>query len=176
MRLVAIALLGLVACRTTPRVSPVAPVPGVTTGTPTTPVPTPTTTPSIAGPAVPSCVDPQRDAITRMQLTADTKFDDSQAIDLNQDGQPDVILQINEGREDMHLLYLMDHGCGQFVGAIRAFMLGCTYSAIAKGMCELSVDTWLMHGDRKRCRWVFSGGVYVELSECEDIMGPRKSR
>ncbi len=111
-----------------------------------------------------------------MQLTPDIKLDDSQAIDFNQDGQPDVVVQIDGGREDMHVLYVMDHGCGQFLGAIRAFTVDCAYSAKPRAMCDLSVDTWLMHGDRKRCRWVFSGGKYALTTGCDVIVGPRKVR
>lgn len=180
MRLVSVALLTLVACRTSPVVPTTSPVVGATTSEPTTPIggaaAAPTTAPATPVAASPSCLDPRRDAVTRMQLAPDTKFDDNQTIDFNHDGQPDVIVQIDGGREEMHLLYVMDRGCGQFVGAIRAFMLDCAYSATPPAMCDLSVDTWLMHGDRKRCRWTFSGGRYVELSDCEDIMGPRKSK
>ncbi|MBP9088750.1 MAG: hypothetical protein KBG15_21685 [Kofleriaceae bacterium] len=111
-----------------------------------------------------------------MQLPPDAKLENSQVIDFNDDDQPDVVFQIGGRSDEMNLLYVMDRGCGQFVGAIRAFMLGCAYSAKPTAMCDLSVYTWLMHGDRKRCRWTFSGGEYIALADCQDIMGPRKSK
>ena len=40
------------------------------------------------------------------------------------------------------------------------------------GVRDLSIDTWLYHGDRKRTTWSWVGGWYVAGLE-EEIRGPR---
>ena len=95
--------------------------------------------------------------------------------DLDGDGHPDAILRSPGGRESTHLLYIVGAGsCARFVGSIEAFMLGC-HAPPFHGLCDLWVDTWLMHGDRLRSRWTFDGSAYHRIGEGELVPGPRKS-
>ncbi|HEY4241567.1 MAG TPA: hypothetical protein VGM88_17215 [Kofleriaceae bacterium] len=40
---------------------------------------------------------------------------------------------------------------------------------------DLSVDTWLMHGDRRRTHYTFSDGAY-HAGASEDVPGPSRPR
>ena len=95
-------------------------------------------------------------------------------VDLDGDDHPDVILRSPGSRASTHLLYVGVGSCARFVGRSEAFMLGCDGRG-SQGPCDLWVDTWLMHGDRLRSRWIFDGTAYQRLGEGELVPGPRKS-
>ncbi len=44
------------------------------------------------------------------------------------------------------------------------------------GMRDLSIDTWLYHGDRARSTWSWSGGTYDSFGRPEEIPGPSRPR
>ena len=44
------------------------------------------------------------------------------------------------------------------------------------GMRELSIDTWLYHGDRKRMSWLWTGHTYSSPGRGEDIPAPTRPR
>ena len=94
--------------------------------------------------------------------------------DLDGDGRPDVVLVDRGAREPTHLLYVRTTGdCTRPVGRIDAFMLGCSEGR-SDGLCNLWVDTWLMHGDRLRTTWSYDGTEYRKAGQGELVPGPRK--
>jgi hypothetical protein len=131
----------------------------------------PITTPPPIAPS--ACVDPTADAARRLKLSANDSIERTE-IDLDNDAVADAVVRVPGGREYPHLLYRMNHGCGEYVGTIEAFDLGCAYDVRPLSMCDLHVETWLMHGDRKRCRWHFVNDAYSATSDCTVIIGPRK--
>lgn len=127
----------------------------------TTAAPTPATT----------CLDPHIDAVARLGSPVEPRV-----ADFDHDDEADVMMRGAGMYEYPYALYRIHQGCGEFVGTIEAFMIDCAYGKTTSGMCDLSVDTWLMHGDRKRCRWRFVGSAYQDTGDCQDIMGPRKDK
>ena len=123
-------------------------------------------------PPAPACVDPVADARARLGAAPAQEIEPlTDPPDLDGDGRPDVILRSRGGFESTHLLYA--GSCARFVGRIEAFMLGCD-GHVAHGMCDLWVDTWLMHGDCLRSRWIFDGNAYQRIGDGELVPGPRK--
>ncbi len=119
-------------------------------------------------------MDPIADARTRLGAAPTLALEPiTDPPDLDGDGQPDVVLRSPGGRESTHLLYVVAGSCARFVGRIEAFMLDCDGHVI-HGLCDLWVDTWLMHGDRLRSRWTFDGTAYQRIGDGELVPGPRK--
>ncbi len=135
-------------------------------------------TPAPASPLAtqPDCVDPVANARARLAgASAATLELDPHPPDLDGDGAADVVvLEGDRAREPWHVLYVRTSaGCSRFVGQIRAFRLACG-DGRDHGLCDLWIETWLMHGDRLRSRWTFNGTTYVQLGDGEVIPGPRK--
>jgi hypothetical protein len=130
--------------------------------------------PAVApGPASP-CVDPLDDARRRLGVEATRALElDAAPPDLDGDGLADLVVRAPGDREPPHLLYVRTRGCPRFVGRVDAFMLACDGRG-THGLCDLAVDTWLLHGDRLRTRWVFDGRHYVAVDGAELVPGPRK--
>ena len=51
--------------------------------------------------------------------------------------------------------------------------MGCEGEPGSTGYCDIWVETWLMHGDRKRTIMVYGEGGYQASGEGELIPGPR---
>ena len=123
------------------------------------------------------CVEARADALARTQASPEARVVEER-MDLDGDGNPDEVVVIGSGREPPHFLYVLSGGCGRFVGQIEAARMGCR-DTNHDGLCDLWVETWLMHGDRKRCEWHASHGLYPpydpsQASVCQDVPGPRR--
>lgn len=77
-------------------------------------------------------------------------------------------------------LYRIDaKGCATFVtmvdtgGPLAFVSIG---EAPPGEMPELTIDTWLMHGDRRRTVFAWVSGRYVDVDPGEEIRGPRRIR
>jgi len=121
-----------------------------------------------------ACVDPLDDARGRLHAGSASQLErDGHPPDLDGDGQVDVVVVEAGAREPVHVLYVMAAGCARFVGRVDAFMLGCSEGR-TQGLCDLWVDTWLVHGDRLRSRWQYDGRAYRKIGDGELVPGPRR--
>jgi hypothetical protein len=117
------------------------------------------------------CVVPTTDAMARLGVE-ESALSLRHDLDFNDDGQTDTIVRVQSGREPSHLLYIRQRGCIRFLDKIEAFKIGCE-SEQSNGYCILWVETWLMHGDRRRSTMSFADGSYKPTTEVEFIPGPR---
>jgi hypothetical protein len=81
-----------------------------------------------------------------------------------------------DGRE-VRLYRLGPGGCGTLVASFDPegpFAFGSIREPKRDGMPELGIETWLMHGDRRRQTFSWSGGRYVSTGPAEEIPGPRR--
>lgn len=68
-------------------------------------------------------------------------------------------------------------GCGTLVASFDPegpYAFGSIGEPKGDGMPELTIDTWLMHGDRRRQTFSWSGTHYVATGLAEEIPGPRR--
>lgn len=98
--------------------------------------------------------------------------------DIDGDGADELV--VPEGRE---LVFYAARGrCHAVVARVplagRFAFLYVSEKASEKGETkrDIAVDTWLYHGDRKRVRYSFRDGVYVETGTEQLIEGPRSKR
>jgi hypothetical protein len=131
------------------------------------------TEPARSNAAKDECVVPTTDALARFSELSESDLSLSHDIDFNEDGQSDTVVRVNSGREPTHLLYVRQRGCIRFLGKVEAFDLGCEDDSLHNGYCDLWVETWLMHGDRRRSTMTYVDGGYMPTGETELIPGPR---
>jgi hypothetical protein len=91
--------------------------------------------------------------------------------DLDGDGTPDLLVL---GYREVEV-YLHRGDCLKHVTTIdadgRVAFVTVLPTAHA-GMRDLSIDTWLYHGDRKRNDWLWTGHGYLSSGRGETIPGP----
>ena len=78
---------------------------------------------------------------------------------------------------EVHVYRLGPGGCGTLVASFDPegpFAFGSIREPARDGMPDLSIDTWLMHGDRRRQMFSWLGTHYVATGRAEDILGPRR--
>jgi hypothetical protein len=123
------------------------------------------------------CVDPELDVAAREKVArAQVKGMPSPDVDGGQDQELLILSTLSPASSSSsYSLYLREGGCARLINVITAFSVGCRFRSgePERTPCDLDVETWLMHGDRKRCRWVYYGGRYSESYQCEEILGPR---
>lgn len=124
-----------------------------------------------------ACVQPRADALARLgPSAADAGIELRESPeDLDDDGTKDVILRVVGGQE--HFLYVTRGACALFVGNVRAAFLWVDETK-HEGFHDLSMDTWLFHGDRARRTVRFHAGHYdfegAMLDPGELVPGPHK--
>ena len=94
------------------------------------------------------------------------------AADIDGDGAPD---RIAKGSRDV-TVYLHRGTCVTLLATIAPNGPVAFVSLIERngaGVRDLSIDTWLFHGDRRRTRWSWNGRTYRESGVAEEIPGPR---
>ena len=97
------------------------------------------------------------------------------AADVDGDGTPDRIVK---GYNDV-TIYLRQGDCFALLAKIDAGGPVEFVDVIEKkeaGVRDLSIDTWLFHGDRKRTLWTWSGQAYLSSGFEEEIPGPHRPR
>jgi hypothetical protein len=78
---------------------------------------------------------------------------------------------------ELRLYHLDDPHCAKLVATIDTggpFAFASIEDAQPGAMPELTVDTWLMHGDRRRTHFVWLKDGYIDAGPAEDVPGPRK--
>ena len=96
----------------------------------------------------------------------------SDAKDIDGDGTPDLMVR---GYRDL-TIYLRRGDCYTLATKFEVNGRLAFIHVVERkepGMRDLSIDTWLMHGDRKRTHWTWVGRTYASGFE-EDIPGPRR--
>jgi hypothetical protein len=92
-------------------------------------------------------------------------------------GTPEGAFALASGYSEVRLYRLGPAGCATLVATIDPGGPSA-FSSIGKlqqdGMPELDIETWLMHGDRRRQRFRWSGDHYTESGPAEEIPGPRR--
>ncbi|HEY5924924.1 MAG TPA: hypothetical protein VIV11_24755 [Kofleriaceae bacterium] len=86
-------------------------------------------------------------------------------------------LVYTHGYSELQLYRVDAAGCAKLVATIDTgdpFAFASVGEAQPGSMPEISVDTWLMHGDRKRRHFVWRSGHYFETGRVEEIRGPRR--
>lgn len=73
-------------------------------------------------------------------------------------------------------LYLRRGACLTLVATIdpQGTVAFVSVAKEGSGMRDLSIDTWLFHGDRKRSHWRWVGGRYESVGREETILGPHR--
>jgi hypothetical protein len=94
-----------------------------------------------------------------------------QAVDVDGDGTPDWIAQSDWDVE----VYVRRGDCFQRAAKIKPGSVAFVHviEREGPGMRDLSIDTWLFHGDRSRTRWRWTGQTYF-AGPSETILGPRR--
>jgi hypothetical protein len=72
-------------------------------------------------------------------------------------------------------VYRLEH-CGKPVATIRTEgpLAFANMGKLENEMPTISIETWLMHGDRRLRRYVWTGKTYLQKGQDQEIMGPRR--
>lgn len=94
-------------------------------------------------------------------------------VDLDGDGTPDRLVS---GYRNV-TLYLRRGGCFTMLATIDpegpvAFVH--VNEPKGAGIRDLSIETWLVHGDRRRTQWSWIGGAFQRSGADEEILGPHR--
>lgn len=96
------------------------------------------------------------------------------ADDVDGDGTPDWIVT----HDDTVDVYLRRGDCLALLTTIkpegRVAFVGVIDKKGPPGVRNLSIDTWLFHGDRARAEWSWTGYGYESRGPTEEILGPRR--
>jgi hypothetical protein len=90
---------------------------------------------------------------------------------------PTGAFAFTHGYADLKLYRIDVNGCASLVATIDAggpFAFASIDEAHPGAMPALSIDTWLVHGDRRRTRFAWLNGRYVQMGRTEEIAGPRR--
>ena len=82
-----------------------------------------------------------------------------------------------DGYRELWLYRIDDHHCAKLLATVDTggrFAFVHIEDVPPDKMPKLTIDTWLMHGDRLRTEFVWLRGRYVEMGGAEEIPGPRK--
>ncbi len=97
---------------------------------------------------------------------------------LPEDALPDDSgFALGHGYDEVRVYRLGPGGCGTLITSFDAEG-PLAFSSVGEpkldGMPDLSIETWLMHGDRRHQRFSWSGSRYVATGRAVEIPGPRR--